>query len=418
MPDFLFLCFLEIFFSNRAYIGTIFTCSVGANSIHLPLLSVVKLKSESVRRKLIRNSIRCTLTATFFLAIAACSDRGPVTLGTLEWDRIAVPAPVAEKIVDIRVREGERVVAGQVLLQLDPETTRAELQAAEAAVARQVAALEELNDGPREEEIARAQAALEAAQAEARDRQADFRRLQALGKKNYASQSDIDAAQALAESAEAQVRGAREQLLELERGTRIEEIEQGQAALAEARAQAQARRALLQKLTVTAPQPGIVDSIPFKLGDQAPLGGSLVVMLTGETPYARVYVPQPLRLDVEVGGGAQIYLEGMGKGDDGIHKLGPFTGKVRMVRNEPSFTPYYALTGDDATRLSYIAEIQLQTDAARLPAGLPLRAEFSTSGAQGTAGRSLSSAGAEKSPQTDSAAGSADTGEEAYDVGK
>ncbi|WP_239692586.1 HlyD family secretion protein [Microbulbifer mangrovi] len=354
------------------------------------------------------------------LIFSSCSDREAATLGTLEWDRIAVPAPVAEKIVDIRVREGQRVAEGQVLLQLDPQTTRAELQAAEAAVARQVAVLEELNDGPRVEEIARARAALEAAQAEARDREADYRRLQALGKKNYASQSDIDAAQAAAEGAEAQVRGAREQLLELERGTRIEEIEQGQAALAEARAQAQARRALLQKLTVTAPQPGIVDSIPFKLGDQAPLGGSLVVMLTGETPYARVYVPQPLRLDVEVGGRAQVYLEGMGKGEDGIHKLGPFSGTVRMVRNEPSFTPYYALTGDDATRLSYIAEIQLQADAARLPAGLPLRAEFSASLKQGAAGRVLSAPDIGKSRHKDSipAAGTTDAGEEPYDGGK
>ena len=51
-------------------------------------------------------------------------------------------------------------------------------------------------------------------------------------------------------------------------------------------------------------------------------------------------------------------------------------GKVRMIRSEPSFTPYYALTGEDAARLSYLAEIALGKDASKLPAGLPVRAEF------------------------------------------
>lgn len=353
--------------------------------------SVWRFEKKSLMRTLLGSSFWYGFALLVLFFGASCSEPKDVALGTLEWDRIALPAPVAEKIVEIRVREGQRVAQGQVLLQLDPQQTRARLRSAEAAAARQAAALDELNDGPRVEEIARARAEVEAAQAEARDRLADYRRLQELGKKNYASRSDIDAAQASAESAQAQVRVAQEQLLELERGTRVEDIEQGQAALAEARAQAQAQRVLLEKLTVRAPQPGVVDSIPFKLGDEAPVGGSLVIMLTGETPYARVYVPQRVRLDVQVGGGAQIHLEGLGKrrGEGGAPagRVGPFSGKVRMVRNEPSFTPYYALTGDDVTRLSYIAEIQLGEDAAHLPAGVPLKATFLNAGVA-TAGRS------------------------------
>lgn len=309
------------------------------------------------------------------LQLAACGPQKDTALGTLEWDRIALPAPVAEKILQIQVREGQHVVAGQLLLALDPATTRAKLDAAEATMARQAAALEELNAGPRVEEIERAKADLAAAQAEALDQQLNYRRLKALGEKNYASRSDIDAAKASAESGQAQVRSALEQLLELQRGNRPEDIEQGEAALMQARFEAETLRVLLEKLSVRAPRAGIVDSIPFKLGDEAPIGAALVVMLTGDTPYARVYVPQSLRRHVQVGGKAQITLEGLKRGSQS-NSGGEFSGRVRMVRNEPSFTPYYALTGDDVTRLSYIAEIQLQEDAARLPAGLPLRAVF------------------------------------------
>ncbi|WP_299596171.1 HlyD family secretion protein [uncultured Microbulbifer sp.] len=325
---------------------------------------------------------RSVVLALFCLGLAACDTRVERTLGTLEWDRIALPAPAAERIVEIRVREGERVEKGQLLMALDPEQTLAQLRAAEAAVTRQAAALEELQVGPRIEEIERAKADVAAAVAVEADRTAEYRRLRALGAKNYASRSDIDAARAAAESASAQVRASREQLLELQRGSRSEDVAQGQALLAQAESEAAAQRVLLEKLTLRAPQTGLIDSIPFKLGDQAPVGASLVVMLTGDTPYARVYVPQPLRLNVQLGVLARVHLTGDEKGaEHGTDETRAgwareYIGRVRMVRNVPSFTPYYALTGEDVTRLSYIAEIQMGADAAQLPAGLPVTAEF------------------------------------------
>ena len=54
----------------------------------------------------------------------------------------------------------------------------------------------------------------------------------------------------------------------------------------------------------------------------------------------------------------------------------PYTATLRSLRSDPAFTPYYALTGDDASRLVYRAELVLQGDKARaLPAGLPVQAD-------------------------------------------
>jgi HlyD family secretion protein len=81
-----------------------------------------------------------------------------------------------------------------------------------------------------------------------------------------------------------------------------------------------------------------------------------------------VYVPEPIRADVRVGTPARVHVDG---------RAAALAGKVRMIRREPSFTPYYALTGDDASRLVYLAEIALDGDAAKsLPAGLPVRVDF------------------------------------------
>lgn len=110
--------------------------------------------------------------------------------------------------------------------------------------------------------------------------------------------------------------------------------------------------------------------MPYKLGDQAPIGAPLAVLLVGDAPYARVYVPEPMRANVKIGDRATVYVSGR---ED-------IAGHVRAIRSEPSFTPYYALSGKDAARLSYLAEIVFDRDApdnARdLPAGLPVRVEF------------------------------------------
>lgn len=313
-----------------------------------------------------RNRALLSCVALSFV-LAACRPAPPQALGTLEWDRVTLPAPVAEKIVRIDVREGQQVAAGAPLLQLELTRTRSQLAAAQAQAQQSREALAELQAGPRREAIAQARATLAAAQAQAVDARAYYQRLQPLGRQKLVAASDVDRARAAAGNAEGQVRAAQAALLELEHGTRSEQIAQGQAAAAAAEAQAAVQSATLDKLNVVAPRAGRVDSLPYKLGDQAPVGAALAILLVGEAPHARVYVPEPLRAGVQVGDAARVYVDGREQ---------PFAGTVRMIRSEPSFTPYYALTGKDAARLSYVAEIALGKQAAELPAGFPVRVEF------------------------------------------
>lgn len=305
------------------------------------------------------------------LVLSACKDSVPQVLGTLEWDRITLPAPVAEKIVRIDVREGQRVVAGTPLLQLEPARTQSQLAAVQAQAQQSREALSELEAGPRSEDIAQARANVAAAQAQALDARAYYNRLQPLGRQKLVAAADVDRARAAAGNAEAQVRAAQAALLELERGTRTEQVAQGRSAVAAAEAQATTQAVSLEKLNVIAPRAGRIDSLPYKLGDQAPVGSPLAILLVGDMPYARVYVPEPMRANVKVGQAARVFVDG---------REAAFSGHVRMIRSEPTFTPYYALSGRDAERLSYLAEIILDKAADDLPAGVPVRVEFAGHG--------------------------------------
>jgi HlyD family secretion protein len=312
-------------------------------------------------------SKRHMLLVTVALALCGCDKAAPQALGTLEYDRITLPAPAAERIVEISVREGQKVVAGQSLLKLEATRTESTTVAARQEAQLQREALQELEAGARSETIAQARAQLAAAQAQARDARAYYARVQPLGARKLIAAADVDRARAVASSADAQVRTAQAALAELENGTRPERIAQGEAAARAAEAQASAQQVTLEKLNVVAPRAGRVDSLPYRLGDQAPVGAPLAILLAGDAPYARVYVPEPIRVNVKVGQKVRVFIEGR---DESI------AGIVRMIRSEPSFTPYYALIGEDAARLSYLAEIQLDKVAGELPAGLPVRVEF------------------------------------------
>jgi HlyD family secretion protein len=88
-------------------------------------------------------------------------------------------------------------------------------------------------------------------------------------------------------------------------------------------------------------------------------------MLAGSS-FARVHVPASQRPAIRIGMRCELTVTGMPK---------PFTTQVRSISSDPAFTPYFALTGDDASRLSYRAELVLDAgDTGSLAAGLPVQA--------------------------------------------
>jgi HlyD family secretion protein len=88
-------------------------------------------------------------------------------------------------------------------------------------------------------------------------------------------------------------------------------------------------------------------------------------MLADGTPYARVYVPEDRRSRFTSGTHVAVRVDGVAQ---------TLAGVVRYVSAEAAFTPYYALTQEDRTQLSYLAEIDITDPSAReLPSGIPVQ---------------------------------------------
>ena len=116
---------------------------------------------------------------------------------------------------------------------------------------------------------------------------------------------------------------------------------------------------------MTAPRAALVEALPYKLGERPTAGRPVAILLADGVPYARVYVPEPLRTNFTAGARVEATVDGYAE---------RIQGTVRYVSAEAAFTPYYALTQKDRSRLAYLAEITLDDPAAQaLPAGLPVQ---------------------------------------------
>ncbi|GFK55646.1 HlyD family secretion protein [Vibrio cholerae] len=304
-----------------------------------------------------------SIASLLALLLSACSaENPPQALGTLERDRITFSATSNEIIRELPISEGEHVKVGDVLVKLDSQIQTTLLTQALAQQAKAQASLTKLTNGERPEDIAVAKA-----RAQHKEAELTLNRKAELVAKRLISQSEVDAARSARDSAQAELASAHEEFTKLTAGARIEDIEQAKAELAVAQANVTLQQQKLDELTILATRDGILDSLPYHLGERVSKNAVVAIVQADRLPYARVYVPATHRAAFVVGQTVTVHVDGI---------KDQYQGKIRWVANEPSFTPYYALTEKERSRLMYLAEVDLPESAMDLPSGLPAQVDL------------------------------------------
>ena len=302
------------------------------------------------------------------ILLSACNQRpANIALGTLERDRIAHTATANEVVTALPIPQGSMVTKGNLLVQLDNTLQKANVTKAEAEVAQAEANLEKLRSGARIEEVDAARAKVAVSNAALVESEANYKRAKILVKQKVISQSDLDKARALRDTNFASLQNVREQLRQLTNGAREEDLRMAQANLDAVKATLLSENKKLSDLNIIATRDGILDNLPWNLGERVTIGSPLAIVLAGKAPFARVYIPEPYRVKVKVGDKLVVHVDGLEKS---------LMGNVRWIATEPAFTPYYALNQEERSRLMYLAEVQLPDSQAHLPNGIPAQVEL------------------------------------------
>ncbi|MEH2155567.1 efflux RND transporter periplasmic adaptor subunit [Nostoc sp.] len=264
-------------------------------------------------------------------------------IGSLEAPRSVIIRPQVEgRITEIFIQEGNRVQQGQVIVSLQSDNVQAQLLQARGSLQQAQARLAELKAGTRQEEVAQARALLAQAQARFRDAQSGSqpeeiaqaeaqiqsaksdvelaqsraKRYAQLRKEGAVSQDTLEGYVKEQQSAEAalvvaqkrldqlrqsrrssinELGGALEQqkqnLRQLENGSRPEEIAQARSQVTQAAAQVQAAQVQLQYTKVLAPFTGVVGDIPAKVGDYVQKADQLTTLTRNDSLELNISVP-------------------------------------------------------------------------------------------------------------------------------
>lgn len=302
-------------------------------------------------------------------SLSACGPGGEsvAALGTLERDRIELVAESSEPITRVLVEEGETVDIGAVLVQQDTARSEIALVRARAEEAVALSALQEAEKGPRQQQISQARARLAAATSAVKTAQLELDRQLSLVKRQIAPQSRADILQGQYEEAVARRDEAQAVLDEMLEGTRSEDIDQARSRYASAQATVEDLNLTLERGATRSPVLGVVESLPFEIGERPPFGATIAVVLAKGRTYARVHVSEPLRAKLKRGSEAKIMIDG---------RDAPLDGSLRWISSDAAFTPYFALNQHDRSRLSYLAEVDVVNESEALPIGIPVEVVF------------------------------------------
>ena len=313
------------------------------------------------------NSRLCS-AVILVLSITACEDPSQLRLlGTMERDRIQLVADSNEPITRVLVREGDAVDTDAILVQQDQTRAEIALTKARADEAAALSTLSEAEAGPRSQEISKARARLQAAKSATRTARVELDRDIRLIERNLVSQNSLDLSQGKYDEAAARQSETQAALEELLAGTRSEIIDQTRAMHAAATANVEDLTVSLSRTSVRAPIAGTIEALPFRIGERPPVGATVAVLLATGRTYARVHVSEPLRANLSVGAAADIWMDGRDRA---------ITGRLRWISADAAFTPYFALSQHDRSRLSYLAEIDVIDDDQTLPVGVPVEVSF------------------------------------------
>ncbi|MGD0906825.1 MAG: HlyD family efflux transporter periplasmic adaptor subunit [Candidatus Acidiferrales bacterium] len=348
-----------------------------------------------------------------------------VLSGRIEGDDSAVAPKTSGKILEVTVREGDTVTAGQVIARLDDAQVRAKEDQAKAALTNAQVNFQTANDqiGVLQEQlrqnqlqaaqsttdaagrVRQAQADLTVAEANLAQQQAALRLAEfnrdaytRLAKTGAASQQQGLQAQVQADQQAAQVASAQRQV-EASRGAletaqanlenprirdsqiagtqrQITEQESQIAATKAETAQAQAQLAQAEAdradLTVLAPFDGTVITRAAEPGEVVQAGTAIVTLLDLSKVYLRGFVPEGSIGKVKVGQLAHVFLDSNTKQ--------ALDGYVLRIDPQATFTPENTYFRDDRVKEVVGVKIQLTQGIGFAKPGMPADGEILTSG--------------------------------------
>jgi membrane fusion protein (multidrug efflux system) len=263
--------------------------------------------------KVRRVPIPFVIAAVVFLALGAFGVRQWVFGRThvsadnaqIQGDIIPVLPKVDGFVAEVRVKENQRVRAGETLVVLDDRDLAAKLAQAEADLAEALAAVgTEGRSGQARAQLSAAHASVTEAEAAAWKANADLVRYQDLAKQGVVSRQDLDAMVAASRIANARLQAARDQVQSASAG-----VTSASARVLSARAARDQAALQLSYTRLIAPASGVVGRKDVEVGQLVQVGQPLLSVVPLDDVWVVANLKETEVRDVKPGDRVKIQVD-------------------------------------------------------------------------------------------------------------
>lgn len=295
------------------------------------------------------------------------ADSGQLTLyGNVDIRQVSLAFEGSDRVAEMRVQEGDKVKAGQVLAVLDTRVMNLQADQSDARIGVQEQALTKLRNGSRPEEIAQARAQVASAQADVDLASQQLKRLQGIsastGGKGV-SQQDMDNAASRLKVAQAELENRRKALQLQVAGPRKEDIAQAEAQVKVSRAELALLRYHISQAELKAPQDAVVRARLLEPGDMASPQRPAYTLAITDPKWVRCYVTEPQLGQIKPGQAARVSTDS--------HPGQAIEGRIGYISSVAEFTPKNVETQELRTSLVYEVRIMVNDPQDRLRLGMP-----------------------------------------------
>ena len=207
----------------------------------------------------------------------------------VQADTVLVSPRISGSVIEVLVRDNQRVEAGQVLARLDDADAKAALTQAQANLTAVTAAVDNVDARAAQEQatIAEKAAAVTQARAQAGLAHAQVDRYGKLAEQGWVSQQRIQTERAAAETAAASVEQAQAALTAEQRASAVlgSTRNQSVAAVDQARALVDQAQLTLDRTVIRAPVAGVVGARGVRVGQVVQAGGQMMSIVPLQDTY-------------------------------------------------------------------------------------------------------------------------------------
>jgi len=283
--------------------------------------------------------------------------------GNVDIRQVELAFNASGRIAQIRVQEGDRVKAGQVLAALDTGRLRLSRRQAEAQAAVQRQVVARYLAGSRPEEIRQVRAQRDAARVGVADAEAYYRRQSELVARHFISRQQADSAKFALDKARDQLRAAEAALRLAELGPRKEDVAAAQATLAANEAAVAGIQRDLQEGELRAPSDGVIENRILEPGDMASPQKPVFTLALTDPVWVRAWLAEPQLGRVPVGARAWVQTDS--------HPDKRYRAWVGYVSPSAEFTPKSVETAETRSSLVYQARVFVCAGRGELRQGMP-----------------------------------------------